>query len=101
MKVSPISKTLSTVGVKSGTLTFDYMTKKLDANEFLYLDYSIDGGNTFTRLGSFNATQWTSEEISLPEDALGISNLMIKFTNVANEKKERTYIDNIKLDIES
>lgn len=92
-----IKATVSTAGFTSANLTFDYKTKGYESGEALKVEYSTDGGASFTNLAVLTDTQWSNQVIALPSEALGIADLMIKFVGVADSSNEKSYIDNISL----
>ncbi len=90
-----IKVTLSTLGYTSATWSFDRKTSGYDNNEYLKAEYSIDGGSSFTTLSQTADNSWSRETINLPNDALGINNLVLKLVGTADKNGEKAYIDNV------
>ncbi|AAZ27892.1 cellulase family glycosylhydrolase [Colwellia psychrerythraea] len=92
---SRMKTTISTAAYSAATLSFSVKTNGLDSGESLKAEYSIDGGSLFITLGETTVSEWEDYSFTLPSDALGLDNLVIKLVLKANKNSENAYIDNV------
>jgi len=94
-KTTRLKANISTLGYTTANLSFSAKTIALDTGELLKAEYSIDGGSSFITLGQVNNTSWEGQSLALPNEALGLDNVVIKLVLVANRNNEIAYIDNV------
>jgi len=96
-KATWISKALSTVGYTNIHVRFWCRTDRLDAGEYLYCEWSDDGGQTWYVLGSIQSTSWVQQDFTCPVGAENNANFQIRFRTNANAKTEKGLVDDVEI----
>ncbi|OHA31898.1 MAG: hypothetical protein A2928_02145 [Candidatus Taylorbacteria bacterium RIFCSPLOWO2_01_FULL_45_15b] len=89
-----ITATIDTTGKTNITLRYDRRTESVAAGDFLRVEYSTDGGTTWTNLENVNSSTWTTQTWTLASAAENIPNLMVRFF-MDNGGGDNAHIDNI------
>ncbi|MDH4415071.1 MAG: peroxidase family protein, partial [Rhizobium sp.] len=94
-----ISRGLNLAGATSAQLTFDVRDTNIGFGdtERLTLDYSTDGGVTFTELRVFNGQNAEAQTVTLPGPF--VANAVIRFTTTAANAGEFFFVDDINVSV--
>lgn len=77
------------------TLTHVRRTSGLDSAENLYVEWSANGGSTWTNLETTKQTAWATKTWSLGTAANNNASIQIRFRTNANKNTERADVDNV------
>jgi len=84
-QTSLVSPAFSTVNFTAATLTFQQYFRQIASDVFAGVEYTVNGGSTWTALATYTATQGTgtaaeaTTSLALPAGALGQSAVQIRF----------------------
>ena len=94
---SSIAKALSTVGYSEIHVTFYRRTQGLDSGEYLYCEWSDDGGQSWNPLGSTQSTSWYQEDFTCPSGANDNPDFQFRYRLNASSTREYAYIDDVEI----
>jgi hypothetical protein len=94
---SSITKALSTVGYSEIHVTFYRRTQGLDSNEYLYCEWSDDGGQNWYLLGSTRSTSWAQEDFTCPSGADNNPDFRFRYRLNASSTREYGYVDDVEI----
>jgi len=94
---SSITKALSTVGYSDIRVTFWRRAQGLDSGEYLYCEWSDDGGQSWNPLGSTQSTSWYQEDFTCPSGADNNSDFRFRYRLNASSTREYGYIDDVEI----
>jgi len=95
--VSSITKALSTVGYTEIHVTFWRRTQGLDSGEYLYCEWSDDGGQSWYLLGSTRSTSFYHEDFTCPSGADNNPNFRFRYRQNASSTREYGYVDDVEI----
>ena len=94
---STATRTISTAGYESLTLAYAKRSNNYDNGEVLVVEWSANGGSTWTTLEVEGNTGWTTRSFSLPADAADNAAFTLRYRTNANRNNENTWVDDISL----
>jgi hypothetical protein len=94
---SSITKALSTVGYTDIHVTFYRRTQGLDSGEYLYCEWSDDGGQSWNALGSTQSTSWYQEDFTCPSGADNNPDFRFRYRLNASSTREYGYVDDVEI----
>ena len=94
---STATRTISTAGYESLTLAYAKRSNNYDNGEVLVVEWSANGGSTWTTLEVEGNTGWTTRSFSLPADAADNASFTLRYRTNANRNNENTWVDDISL----
>ena len=95
--VASITKPLSTAGYTDIHVKFWRKTKGLDSGEYLYCEWSDDGGLHWYELGKTQATSWAQEDFTCPAGAANNPNFQVRFRTNASNAGEYGCVDDVEI----
>ncbi len=96
-KVASITKALSTAGYGSIHVRFYRTTKALDAGEYLFCEWSDNGGQTWYELGKTQDTSWAQEDFTCPAGADNNPDFQFRFRTNGNKTNEQGLVDEVEV----
>jgi hypothetical protein len=91
------TKALSTVGYSDIRVKCYWMTSGLDSGEYLYCEWSDDGGQMWYELGHTQVGSWTQADFPCPAGAADNADFQFRFRTDANKTNERGLVDNVEV----
>ncbi|HUW82218.1 MAG TPA: Calx-beta domain-containing protein [Phycisphaerae bacterium] len=95
--VASATKALSTVGYSDIRVKCYWMTSGLDSGEYLYGEWSDDGGQMWYELGRTQVGSWTQADFPCPAGAADNADFQFRFRTDANKTNERGLVDNVEV----
>ncbi|MHC4717944.1 MAG: Calx-beta domain-containing protein, partial [Planctomycetota bacterium] len=92
-----ITTALSTAGYTDIHVKCYWRTKSLDSGEYLYCEWSDDGGQTWYELGSTQATSWGQVDFTCPAGAADNPDFQVRFRTNANKGNEYGDVDDVEI----
>jgi len=90
-----MQKAVSTVGKSTIHVKYARKTKGLDAGEYLYVEWSIDG-SAWNNLETTQATTWASQDFTCGSGANNNANFRVRWrTNASAASSEYAYVDDV------
>ncbi|KPK80948.1 MAG: hypothetical protein AMJ81_11125, partial [Phycisphaerae bacterium SM23_33] len=96
-EVASITKALSTAGYTDIHVKYYRRTKGLDSGEYLYCEWSDNGGQNWYELGRTQATSWAQEDFTCPAGAANNPNFRVRFRTNANKSNEYGDVDDVEI----
>jgi hypothetical protein len=93
-KAGSIRKSVSTSGSTNIHIKYARSTKALDAGEYLYVEWSING-STWNLLEATRDTTWIYKDLVCPAGADNKTGFMIRFRTNGNRTDEFGYVDEV------
>ena len=94
-----LQKNISTVNFRGVKLNYFYRIDSLEANDHIYVEYSIDGGNNWSQLADYTnreiINQWIEVSHVLPEAANNNPNFRFRFKAHINSNNDSFYLDDV------
>ncbi|HET6427131.1 MAG TPA: Calx-beta domain-containing protein, partial [Phycisphaerae bacterium] len=95
--VASITKAVSTDGYTDIHVKCYWRTKALDAGEYLYCEWSDDGGQTWYELGKTQATSWAQVDFTCPAGAADNQDFQVRFRTNADKDNEYGEVDDVEI----
>jgi len=90
-----MQKAVSTVGKSTIYVQYARKTAGLDAGEYLYVEWSIDG-SVWNNLETTQATAWASQDFTCGSGANNNANFRVRWrTNASAANTEYAYVDDV------
>ena len=90
-----LSKSLDTNGYSNIAVSYVRKTSELVGAEKLIVEWSADGGTTWTMLETTQQTNWAEKVFNLPSSADNNPNFILRFNVESNRNAEKALIDNV------
>ncbi|HUU82274.1 MAG TPA: hypothetical protein VM243_02105, partial [Phycisphaerae bacterium] len=96
-KVASITKALSTVGYTDIHVTCAWKTVGFDSGEWLYCEWSNNGGQNWYEAGTISSGTWATPDFTLPAGAADNASFQVRFRTNANKTSEYGCVDDVEI----
>ncbi len=96
-KVASITKALSTAGYTGIHVKCYWRTVGFDSGEYIYCEWSDNGGQNWYQLGSLRSSTWTPQDFTCPAGAANNPNFRFRFRTNASKTSEYGCVDNVEV----
>lgn len=94
---SSITRAVDTSGFATVELSYSRRSRNMDSGEYLHVEWSADGGSSWTVAEFVNSTSWADPTVTLPVGAGDNPNFVIRFRTNANRNNERGDVDDVEV----
>jgi len=95
--IASITKPLSTSGYTDIHVKFWGKAKGMDSGEYLYCEWSDDGGLHWYELGKTQSTSWAHHDLTCPAGAANNPNFQVRFRSNADKASEYGCVDEVEV----
>jgi len=95
--IASITKALSTSGYADVHVKCYWKAQGLDSGEYLYCEWSDNGGQNWYELGKTQASSWGQADFTCPSGAANNPNFEFRFRTNANKSNEYGCVDNVEI----
>ncbi len=96
-RASTITKALSTAGYADIHVKCWWRAVGLDSGEYLYCEWSDNGGQNWYELGTTQSTSWSQPDFTCPAGAANNPNFRVRFRTNANKTSEYGCVDDVEI----